>query len=212
MATRLRVGHSRPWAGGRESLRLVALWSLTVAEEVSVISRYFFGRFQALLTGNSWKDPSMTAWRRVHTCSHPKVPLKAPFRPSVAASDGGAFRSAFSMGIACMSFVLNVPEPPTLPHRVQVPPEDGLGGESTSREWSWGVKGSSDSDGPGPLAFTMNQQMGMGQNQLPEVDLAGSLTARSPAFDPQPVPSDVGDFGRVRGQGPVAADSVGLGS
>ena len=25
-------------------------------------------------------------------------------------------------------------------HRVQVPPEDGLGGESTSREWSWGSK------------------------------------------------------------------------
>ena len=35
-------------------------------------------------------------------------------------------------------------------HRVQVPPEDGLGGESTSREWSWGVKGHPQ-DGPGPL-------------------------------------------------------------
>ena len=37
-----------------------------------------------------------------------------------------------------------------LAHRVQVPPEDGLGGESTSREWSWGVKGHPQ-DGAGPL-------------------------------------------------------------
>ena len=37
-----------------------------------------------------------------------------------------------------------------LTHRVQVLPEDGLGGESTSREWSWGVKGHPQ-DGPGPL-------------------------------------------------------------
>ena len=40
--------------------------------------------------------------------------------------------------------------PPPKSHRVQVPPEDGLGGESTSREWSWGVKGHPQ-DGPGPL-------------------------------------------------------------
>ena len=35
-------------------------------------------------------------------------------------------------------------------HSIQVPPEDGLGAESTSREWSWRVKGHPQ-DGPGPL-------------------------------------------------------------
>ena len=36
-----------------------------------------------------------------------------------------------------------------------VPPEDGLGGESTSREWSWGVKGHPQ-DGPGPLGIVIH--------------------------------------------------------
>ena len=44
-------------------------------------------------------------------------------------------------------------------HRVQVPPEDGLGGESTSREWSWGVKGHPQ-DGPGPLGDELDGLLG----------------------------------------------------
>ena len=40
---------------------------------------------------------------------------------------------------------------PYISHRVQVPPEDGLGGESTSKEWSWGVKGHPQR--PGPLGY-----------------------------------------------------------
>ena len=41
-------------------------------------------------------------------------------------------------------------------HRVQVPPEDGLGGEYVLPEkWSWGVKGHPQ-DGPGPLGWTTN--------------------------------------------------------
>ena len=70
-------------------------------------------------------------------------------------------------------------ERPRHAHRVQVPPEDGLRGESTSREWSLGPGRTSDSDGPGPLGSFMQACLCVRPLNMQRIKYTAS-----PTFDP----------------------------